>query len=522
MTSQTKNCQNCKADFAITADDFSFYEKIGVPAPTLCPPCRRQRRMVWRNDFTFYNRDCDATGESIVSLYAKEKDRTVYSVKYWWSDAWDPKTYGRDFDFSRPFFEQFHDLQKEVPLLALMNDNDIGSVRCEYTQNEAYAKNSYMVSMAWKNEECMYSYGVSGPNAVEIVDSVDIFNSERVYQCIFLNQSYDCKFCYYSANLVSSAFCYDCRNCQYAFMCVGQRGGEYMYKNQRYAKEEYFAILENYALHTYAGQEKAKKEFEEWKHTQNIESQFMINTTDCIGSALIDSYNAKYCYTARRLHNVKYFENGNDIKDGYDMLVGGENELCYEGITPDNDRLALFTIFSYKCSDITYCEHCFGSSNLFGCSGLRQAEYCILNKQYSKEEYYTLRGKIIEHMKKTGEWGEFFPARYSHFGYNETVAESTYPLSKDEALSKGYKWFDNLQFTTGKETLAVSGLPESIYDVSDTILGEVLACSTTGRNYRITEQELAFYRKLGIPLPRQCFFARHEDRLKKRLQRPFI
>lgn len=521
MTSDTRTCQNCNQNFKIETDDFLFYEKIKVPPPTFCPECRRQRRMTWRNDFTFYNRKCDATGDDIVSLYSPKKDRTVYSVKYWWSDKWDPKSYGRDFDFNRSFFEQFHELQKEVPLLALMNDNGIGSVNCEYTQNEAYAKNSYMVSMAWKNEECMYSYGVSGPNAVEIFDSMDIFASERIYQSIFLNQSYDCRFCFYSQNLVSCMFCEDCRNLQDCFMCVGLRSGQYMFKNKQYSKEEYREIVDSYNLSSNSGQEKAFKEFLEFKKTQTISDDFMINCSDCKGDALLNSHNAKFCYTARRLHNVKYFENGNDIKDGYDMLVGGENEMCYEGVTPDNDRLALFTIFSYKCSDIAYCEHCFGSQDLFGCSGLRQAQYCILNKQYTKDEYFLMREKIIEHMKSTGEWGEFFPSKYSHFGYNETIAQDNFPLSKEEALKQGFEWFDDLQFTTGLENLSLDEISDDIKDVDGSITQKILACEATGRNYKITEQELSFYKKMGIPIPKKCFFARHGERMKLRHKRNF-
>jgi RNA polymerase subunit RPABC4/transcription elongation factor Spt4 len=38
---ETKNCQNCKKDFNIEPDDFSFYEKMKVPVPTWCPECRR-------------------------------------------------------------------------------------------------------------------------------------------------------------------------------------------------------------------------------------------------------------------------------------------------------------------------------------------------------------------------------------------------------------------------------------------------------------------------------------------------
>jgi hypothetical protein len=518
---ETKVCQNCKGEFIIEKDDFGFYEKIGVPPPTFCPECRRQRRMAWRNDFTFYNRKCDMCGRNIISLYHKDKPLTVYCNKCWWSDKWDPKGYAKDFDFSRPFFEQFDELQRTVPILALMNDNNIGSINCEYTQNEAYAKNSYMVSMAWKNENCMYSYGISGPNAVDIVDSMDIFSSERIYESVFLNQCYDCKLCYYSMNLISSYFCYDCRNCHDCFMCVGLRNQEYMFLNKQYSKEEYKKILEKYKLYSYSGQEKAKKDFSKFKSEKQITNDFMINCVNCSGNSLMNSNNAKYCYTARRLHNVKYFENGNDIKDGYDMLVGGENEMCYEGITPDNDRLALFTIFSYKCSDISYCEYCFGSQDLFGCLGLRQSQYCIFNKQYTKKEYFELKEKIKEHMKKTKEYGEFFPAKYSHFEYNETIAQDNYPLSKKEVLTQNLNYFDDIQITKGRETVDNFDLPDSIDDVDESILNKILACDKTKRNFFITKQELDFYKKLRIPIPRKCFFQRHKERLENRCPRYF-
>ncbi len=30
-------CQNCKGNFIVDADDFAFYGKVGVPAPTSLP-----------------------------------------------------------------------------------------------------------------------------------------------------------------------------------------------------------------------------------------------------------------------------------------------------------------------------------------------------------------------------------------------------------------------------------------------------------------------------------------------------
>jgi hypothetical protein len=304
-------------------------------------------------------------------------------------------------------------------------------------------------------------------------------------------------------------------------MSVGLRDKQYFYKNEQYSKKEYEKILKSYNLHTFEGQERAKREFDNFKKSFDLTEPFMIHCINCLGDALLNSNNAKFCYNGRRLHNVKFFENGNDIKDGYDMLTGGENEMCYEGITPDNDRLALFTIFSYKCSDITYTEYCFGSQDLFGCVGLKQSQNCILNKQYSKEEYFKLREKIIEHMKKTGEYGEFFPAKYSPFGYNETVADNYYPLDKESVKKQGFNYFDNLQITKDKGTITSDKIPNNINDVKDDFTKEILTCESTGRNYFITKDELNFYRKMQIPIPKKCFFVRHQERLLKRKPRYF-
>jgi len=364
---ETKTCQNCKQDFIIEPDDFSFYQKIKVPPPTFCPECRLQRRFTWRNDLSFYNRTCDMCNRDIISLYHKDKPLTVYCNKCWWGDVWDPKLYGKDIDFSRPFFEQFRELQDKVPLLSMFNDNGVGSTNSEYAQNATFIKNCYMGAITWFAEDCMYFYNNAGPETRDVVDSVDIFNySQIIYDSIFLEHCYNCRNCYYSTGLNDCMFCYDCKGCSDCFMCVN----------------------------------------------------------------------------------------------------------------------------------------------------LRQKKYCIFNKQYSKEEYFKLRDKLIEHMKKTGEYGEFFPAEMSNFGYNETMAQEYFPLTKEEAIKRGYKWWDDIQKTTGKETFKTEELPDSILDVSENILNEILACEDCDRNYKIVQDEFLFYKKHLIPIPRRCFYCRNGERLK--------
>ena len=194
--------------------------------------------------------------------------------------------------------------------------------------------------------------------------------------------------------------------------------------------------------------------------------------------------------------------------------MGGEQELCYDSINPDNSYRALFASYCHKDNDVLYSDSCQSSEHLFGYVGLKKAGYCILNKQYTKEEYEALVPKIIEKMKADGEYGEFFPVSLSPFCYNESVAQDDFPLSKEEALRMNLRWQDNFTKTEGKETL--SAVPDDINEVTDKITEDVLVCNLCKRNYRITEQELSFYKFNQIPVPRACFFCRLKQLYRER------
>ena len=155
-------------------------------------------------------------------------------------------------------------------------------------------------------------------------------------------------------------------------------------------------------------------------------------------------------------------------------------------------------------------NHC---SDCFGCIGLKKGQYCILNKQYTKEEYEALVPQIIEHMKKTGEWGEFFPIYVSPFGYNETLAQEYFPLTKEACLSKKYSWQDSEE----QEGTSFSySVPVGIDDVTEDILKQTLTCSVSKKSYRIVKAELDFYRKMKLPLPRLHPDERYRNRIALR------
>jgi hypothetical protein len=174
---------------------------------------------------------------------------------------------------------------------------------------------------------------------------------------------------------------------------------------------------------------------------------------------------------------------------------------------------------------------CFSSKNLFGCIGLRGKQYCILNKQYTKEEYFKLVPKIIEQMNampykdKKGivyKYGEFFPNELSPFAYNETIAQEYFTKTKEEIIKNGYDYRATLE-KDYKATIQSKDLPDHIKDVPDSIIDEIISCPNDGdektqctKAFRIIKPELDFLKNNNIALPRYCPNCRHYKRLRQR------
>ncbi|MEK7547305.1 MAG: zinc-ribbon domain containing protein, partial [Patescibacteria group bacterium] len=140
---ETKICKNCAKEFPIMEKDQEFYKLMQVPSPTLCYFCRTQRRLSYRNERFLYHRKCGLTEKEIISSFSEDKPFPVYENDAWWSDEYDPLKYGRDFDFNRPFFEQFFELRDSVPRLARQQQKPMWN--SDYCNCANQNKNCYLV-----------------------------------------------------------------------------------------------------------------------------------------------------------------------------------------------------------------------------------------------------------------------------------------------------------------------------------------------------------------------------------------
>ncbi len=524
--SEKVNCQNCKNDFIIEPDDFSFYEKIKVPPPTFCPECRMIRRLVFRNERRLFKVQDYFTKKNIFSIFPKESERKVITQEEWFSDDWDAMDYARPYDFSRPFFEQILELSKDVPIYGLNVKNMINS---DYCANASDLKNCYLLFNSNLTEDSMYGNGVD--SSKDCVDNSNISESERCYETFWLNKCYQC---YYSIMCVDSYnlwFSRDCLGCNDCFGCTNLRKSSYCIFNKQYSKEEYFEKLKEFKLDTREGINKARELAREFWKTQPNKYHQGLQNLNSNGAYVSHSKNVKESYLVRESENMKYCQYMlvPKNKDCMDVSTWGQNtELCYEtSVCGEN---AYNTKFSWDCwpntVNVEYSISIKSSSDCFGCVGLKKKQYCILNKQYSKEEYFEMVEKIKKHMNDMPyinikgniyKYGEFFPIEFSPYGYNNTAAQDQVPLNMEQALKNHYPW---LEIEKGEYDITISAkdLPQNIKDVTDEILNEVISCSNCNFAYRIIASELNFYRKENLPLPDLCTDCRYNRRISDRLK----
>ena len=515
MPEITRKCRLTGKEFVITEWEQEFIKKMGFPLPTLCLEERHRRRLAHRNERNLYEDKCDLTGKPIISIYSPEKPYKVYSQEAWWSDDWDSRDYGRDFDFSRPFFEQFKELQLDVPRVALMNTKSENSEYCNVTTSN---KNCYLVFGGDFNEDCIYS--TFNFHSKNVCDVYWVDKSELLYECIDCNQCYDVMYSRNSTGCHDSKFLFECRNCENCIGCVGLRSKKYHIFNKSYSKEEYEKKVEELKLHTWSGIKKIRAEFDKFRLQFPHRHSYIINCENSTGNHLTNCQNCLNCFDvtgpAKDLKDVVLAGFGmNDALSS--NHIGHKSELFYEMLGSFESYNCAFCSFAWMSQNIFYCDLVTNSENLFGCTNMKKAQYCIFNKQYTEKEYEDLKEKIIAHMKSTGEWGEYFPGFISPFGYNETVVQEYAPLEKEEALKKGFNWCDYENPDPKVEkVIPAAKLPESIEDVPDDVLNWAIECEVSKKPFKIIPQELKFYREKNIPLPRKHHEIRHKERLNLR------
>ena len=286
--------------------------------------------------------------------------------------------------------------------------------------------------------------------------------------------------------------------------------------NEEHTKEEYEKKLAELNIKSCSATQNVQEIWKKMRIEKGIyRDMYNLNCEDSVGNNIKNSKNCHCVFNAGDCENCSYLYDVLEAKMCQDLNYSLYHpEVSYELISTLQLKYSAFSMATHYSSNVYYCDLTQNSHDLFGCIGLNHKEFCILNKQYTKEEYEQMIPKIMEHMMSSGEWGQFFPVEISPFAYNETVAQEYIPLLKQEIEQRGWKWTDegNEQNYMGPTV----EIPDTIDLVDESICEQVLICEISKKPFKITPQELKFYKQQGISIPRRTPTQRHLDRMALR------
>jgi len=515
-------CPQCGDGFEIYAEDIEFYNIFQTPPPKLCPACRLQRRLGFRVNMLpiFHKRKCDAPGheEEIFSIYPQEAGIKIYDEEYYISDQWDGLNFERDYDANADFFRQLSRLLSEVPRQSL--NRDPKGVNSDYVISGIAPKNCYYVTTPFHSEDCYY--GRLAYLSRNSLDFVNLDNSENCFSTAFLYKCYNCDYCYSSSNCMDSRFLFDCHNCSNCFGSVNLRNKKYYFFNRRLSSEQYKNEISKLNLGKYSELQKIKERFHAVASESLRKNLDNIQTEDSLGDNLKSCRKCFYCFEIfKEGENLRYVISAEKISDSGDVYGSSGSSKIYESTGIGGGSIIKFSsvirggVENEYCFELRNCEYC------FGCVGLRDKKYCILNKQYMPEDYWTKVDEIKTKMLAKREYGEFLPINASSLSYDDSAAYMDFPLTKQEVLAKGWTWWnekgDKLDLS-GHQVVEAQNLPDDIRDAKDDILNKVIM-GEDGKPFRLTPFELTFYRRKGVSLPRCHPLARIKELFKWR--RPY-
>lgn len=431
--------------------------------------------------------------------------------------------YGKLFDPSISFFDQFAALFKAVP-------HD----RC--FQMWAWENTQYADVVWWSSNIYLSNFVVYGcshvstsmvvrENCSSIFDSIMVFkNCNAVYGSIGVIESFRVFKSRHIRNCNNIRESQNLQGCQHCIGCSWLENVSYYINNIWYTKEAYEKKAQAYfkkVQHHWRN----IPQFEFWKNLWSesvVNSSFVVNSSHVADSKY--SYNLKDCWKVIFGWWEYWDKNMIDVcigwavqcSDIYAVQWCSESEHVYCCNLVVGDHL----YYSFGLQNCSYC---------FWCIGLKDKSYYILNKQYTKQQRHEKVNIIFESMESEWVFWEFFPVSMNPFYFNETAASLIEDYSKQEVIDEWFLWNDNevqadipewMQLLTCEELNDYEGRRE-LSSTSDwkswQINPEILEKGVKdafGKVYRISPMEYKFLKKHWLPLPRTHWLNRLKQHFK--------
>ncbi len=474
------------------------FDQPGLPSTT--PAIRFRHLGAFWQHWNLHQRQCDKTNQNLISVFRSDCPYPVYQRDTWLNHD---DTVGAVPNFHQSVFAQLWEFFPQNPLPHRTGN---GNENCEYTDDTWYSKDCYLCHSVYKSQDLRYSYRSIATDSCFSVFSI---NCELCYDVTNCYQCYEVRYALNAQNCHNSAFLYDCRNCSDCMFCFNLRNAQYCFGNQQLTKQEYEQRKLEWNLASRKVYDKAQKFFRRmmkniaWHRAQDI-----TKSEDCVGSYIETSKNCSYIFFSQKSQDCVNIARGYNNKDCLDALAPCEGKLSFATVlcmfqSYDTALSALCT----ECQHIRYCAHCFQCTHCFGCCGLVGKRYHIFNQPYAEKEYHALKKTLIEYMKSTGEWGQFFPGHFAPQPYDESWSGFYWPLSDAEQAAQCFRTAQPMtrQQHDYHDSDTIPDVPQAIDHQ------RIYWDETAARPFRISSADLTFSQKINVPLPHQYYMRRIQE-----------
>lgn len=307
------------------------------------------------------------------------------------------------------FIEEYRKLQLKTPRLSTFT---LTSTNSDYCFNVDQVKNLYLIANGVKDQDCMY--GRDFYDCSNCLDCDHIKDCSLCFGCINCRNCYNCDFLQDSESSTDCSYGYYLRSCKSCVGCVGLIHKEFCIFNVQYPKEDYFKKLKTLS------KQEIKTEFKKLQTQVPRLNLSIVNCENCSGNCIYNSQNIGESYDVYDSQDCGYLLESKKLKDCYDITVLEGSEQCYQICSSHLLNNCNFCYFCTFSSDLEFCECVISSENCFGCISLHRKKYCILNRQYSKEEYFKITAEIKADLRAKNFYGKMLIP--PTFPRGETVA----------------------------------------------------------------------------------------------------
>jgi len=503
---QIINCPITKKDWALDDKEIEICRRFQVPPCPIEPFTRMKYLNGFSVGLTIFWKPHALTGQPILSAFHPDLPFKIINDKE--NLAADPTDYGFDYNSQVSFFDLMWRLETTFPFGATRNSN---------------VDDSSLVVGCVKTRNCFIACGAMATNcfyvltAINCEDSIDISNCERVTGSFSVGGSQhisDSVFIFESRSCLNSFFLFDCQECDSCFGAINRRHKKYLWFNEQLSESEYKKRLTETDLSDRRQFDECWKKFIKMVNEQAVwPAAHGFGNIDSTGERLYNCVRCQDCFFEHSSTDLYRCRFGVNLTDSF-YASGSAEAANYYMVTGGLYGSSLkFSSGCYSSNDLEYCIDCKDCEYCFGCVNLRRKKYCILNHQYTPDEYWRLVDQIKCDMLERGEYGQFWPAKMSLAGFQQSVGDLFIHYSHEDLEKFGALIVDPTHgqvFAPQVDTSNAKSAEEIPNDLlsAEPFVGVPIYDKAAGRYYSVLKAEYDVYKNKKWPFPTEHYATR--------------